>query len=464
MVSSASMPSPTAMSQKLHCAPCVFLVCALCLAVASATGSVVRIAAAASLQAPTSIPVQASSDQALWRVDLHSVGYPLGDSQLQSRRALEEFNTIDFFGDGVVAATFVTQQSVPGAQRRDDPNRVRPYMLHAIFLDTLSGKVLNTIEWPADDPNVGIFPRYGGGFLFFSTEHIVLYSAEGKTIKERPLPQLQAVNAGHIGIAESPSGKTLVIRFQQADATICIHIDTETLDDSEGPCSISRLFSISDSGMAARSDKLYDRPESSPVQPEVVGEVEKSQLDLFGSIQIQEHGKSARKLCDTSGLAGCKVPQFLNNETIVVFDWYTLGMIGDPETVPTQQPKVQMKLAHHEWIDIVGRPVRASSNGHRFVVAINLPPTDLKGKKAAIHAFLGDVPAAYPSHVDVFDLPLGQWIYSLNTKKNGASTHEFQQIWGLALSPSGNKLVIDSGGIVQAYALPPSTKSSSPNQ
>ncbi len=457
------MPSPTAMSQKLHCAPHAFLVCALCLAAAIATGSTSQVVTAASPQAPSSVSQQASSDQALWRVDLHSLGYPPGDSELQSRRALEEFNTIDFVGEGVVAATFITQQSVPGAQRRDDPNRVRPYLLHAIFLDAASGKVLNTIEWPADDPNVGIFPRYGGGFLFFSTEHIVLYSAEEKAIKELLLPQLHAAGAGHIGIAESPSGKTLVVRFQQADSTICIHVDTETLEISEGPCAISRLFSTSDSGMAARSDKYYDRPESSPVQPEVIGAVEKSQLDLFGSIQIQEQGKPARKLCDTSGLAGCKVPQFLNNEMIAVIDWYTLGLIDARDSLLAEPPKVQMKLVHHEWIDVVGRPVRTSSNGKRFAVAINRPPPSLKGKKAAIHAFLGDMPAAYPSHVDVFDLPLGQWIYSLNNKTNGPSSHPFQQIWGLALSPSAEKLVIDSGGVVQAYALPPSTKRPSPN-
>jgi hypothetical protein len=185
---------------------------------------------------------------------------------------------------------------------------------------------------------------------------------------------------------------------------------------------------------------------------------------LFGSVQIQEQGKSARKLCDTSGLAGCKVPQFINNEMIAVFDWYALGLINARETVSTQQPKVQMKLTHHEWIDVVGRPVRTSANGQRFAVAINLPPTDLKGKKAAIHAFLGDVPAAFPSHVDVFDLPQGQWIYSLKNKTSGPSSERLQQIWGLALSPSGDKLVIDSGGVVQAYALPVARKSTAANR
>ncbi len=300
---------------------------------------------------------------------------------------MEEFNTLDFVGEGVLAATFVTQQSVPGAQRRDDPNRVRPYLLHAIFLDAATGKVLNTIEWPADDPNVGIFPRHAGGFLFFSTEHIVICStegcpAEGNPVKELPLPQLQATHVGHIGIAESPNGKSLVVRYQKDDSTTCIHIDTETLEFSEGPCAISRLFSISDSAMAARSDKYYDRPETSPVQPEFIGSVQKSQLDLFGSAQIQEQGKPARKLCDTSSFAACKVPQFLNNEKIVVFDWYALGLINARETIPAEPPKLQMKLTHHEWIDIVGRPVRASANGERFAVAINLPPPSLKGRRA----------------------------------------------------------------------------------
>lgn len=440
-----------------------FAICALYLVIALSAGISSRIAAGASPQlAPTSIPLQALGENPLWRVDLHSMGYPGGDSQLQARRALEEFDTIDFVSEGVLAATFVSQEPVPGTQRRDDPNRVRPYLLHAIFLDAATGKVLNTLEWPADDPNVGIFPRHGGGFLFFSADRIVLYSPDGDPIKELPLPQLQAAHAGHVGIAESPSGKSLVVRYQQADSTICIQIATNTLDISEGPCAVSRLFSISDTGLAQRSDKNYDRPENEPVEPVAVDAVPKTELDVFGSVQIREQGKTARKLCDTSGFAGCKIPQFLNNEMVVVFDWYAIGLTSARESLPPEKPKLQTKLTHREWIDIVGRPVRPSSNGQRFAVAINSPPSGMKEKKGSIHAFLGDVPAAYPSHVDVYDLPLNQWIYSLKNRKDGESL-QFQQIWGLALSPSGVKLAIDSGGVVQVYVLPPEIKNALSN-
>lgn len=117
-------------------------------------------------QPPIALPLQIQSDHSLWQVDLRALGFPSGDSELQSRRALEEFNTVDFLSDSIVATTFVTQQSVPGAQRRDDPNRVRPYVLHAAFLNAANGKALDTLEWPVDEPNAGIFPVNGGASCF----------------------------------------------------------------------------------------------------------------------------------------------------------------------------------------------------------------------------------------------------------------------------------------------------------
>ena len=122
--------------------------------------------------------VQASSDGTDWQVDLHLLGYPAGNPELQWRRGLDQFSTVDFVSDRVVVATFVTQEPVAEVQRRDDPNRVRPYRLHAIFLEVATHKILNRLDWPIDNPNAGIFPRYDGSFLFFSTDRIVLYSAD----------------------------------------------------------------------------------------------------------------------------------------------------------------------------------------------------------------------------------------------------------------------------------------------
>src|SRR5580693_8653377 len=114
-------------------------------------------------QSPKLKITEATADQSLWRVDLRSLGYPSDSSQLQLRRRPEEFNTVDFVSENEIVASFLTQEST-GLQRRNDPNRVRPYTLHALFLEAATGKLLKSLEWPLDNPISGIFPRYDGSF------------------------------------------------------------------------------------------------------------------------------------------------------------------------------------------------------------------------------------------------------------------------------------------------------------
>ena len=146
--------------------------------------------------------VQASSERPLWHVDLQSQGYPANTSDLQRRRGFANFDTIFFLSDTVVATTFVARENIPDLQRRDDPNHVRPYVLQALFLDALTGKVVHTLDWPIENPNAGIFPRVDGGFILFTTEKIVSYSAEWNQIKEIPLSDLHSTTATLGGIAE----------------------------------------------------------------------------------------------------------------------------------------------------------------------------------------------------------------------------------------------------------------------
>src|SRR5580704_1534831 len=188
---------------------CLF--CALCIC------AIVIIPSAAYVSSPQgqstkSKFVHASSDQPVWKVDLHSMGYPPENHLLQWQRGLGSFDTVDFLSDGVVAETFITQEPAASLQRRENANRARPYRLHAIFFDAASGIVLKTLEWLGDDLKMGIFPRYDGSFVFFSTEHLVLYSADWNPVKEVALLQLQEPSAELKEIAESPSGKVLDVR------------------------------------------------------------------------------------------------------------------------------------------------------------------------------------------------------------------------------------------------------------
>jgi hypothetical protein len=396
--------------------------------------------------------VTASADRPLWRVNLQSLGYPSDNSQFQLRRGLDKFNTVDFLSESVVAATFRTREAGPALQRRDDPNRARPYKLHTIFIEAPSGKVLKTMDWPLDNTVGGIFPRSDGSFLFFSTDHIVLYSADWTIVKELSLPQLQGSASALGGIAQSPSGKSLVVQFRRGTSTLCLRIRTDTLDSSESPCEILELFTASDEGVAAPSALPEGNlSEGTPPGPMVLYDVSMpdASSDPPGRIQNPENRNSARALC-----ASCVgMPQFVDNNTIVVYTPMRLSITsrtGNLKYLDTLNPK-------EIWIDELGRPVRSSANGQRFAVAFN---TSLFRVDAptAIRMSTGDMPAAFPDHIDTYDLTTEQWIYTLQIKGT-----RIQQIWGLALSPSGEKLAIDSGGAIQAYALPPKSSAITSN-
>src|SRR5579863_9147914 len=188
------------------------------------------LATAVLAQQPKTKLIHATSDHPLWRVDLKSQGYPPKSDDLQRRRGFANFDTISFLSDNIVAATFITRERIPDLQRRDDPNHVRPYRLHALFLDALTGKTLHTMEWPIDDPNAGIFPRHEGGFLLVTAARIASYSASWEQLKEIALADLHPMTVSLGGIAESPNANSLVIQFLTGTSSLCSRIRTDTLD------------------------------------------------------------------------------------------------------------------------------------------------------------------------------------------------------------------------------------------
>jgi hypothetical protein len=403
------------------------------------------LANTSSAQQPKIKPVHASSDHPLWRVDLHSAGYPENNSDLQRRRGFSNFDTVSFISDNVVAATFVTREEIPNPQRRDDPNHLSPYRLHAILLDALTGQTLRTFDWPVERPGAGIFPRYDGGFLLLTTQQIVSYSADWKQIDELPLSQLLPSNGSLGGIAESPSGKSLVLQFLLDSTALCLKVHTDTLESSETPCSTLDTFTASDDGIVA-PEHLQDGEALREFRP---GGASIEYGVATPAAPTDSHGQSGSPtmivtLCDPC--AG--IPQFINNDTIAVYTPTNIRIMDRAGKIRfTQKFDVATK-----WIDEFGRPIRPSANGQRFAVASNaLKLPAAKDASFAIHVSTGDIPAEFPLDVQIYDLPAAKWIYTLEI-----NPQHLHQIWGLALSPDAEKLAIDSGGTIQIFVLPPS--------
>ena len=392
-------------------------------------------------------PIVASSDHPRWRVDLHPLGYPQNNPDLQRRRGFANFDTISFVGEDIVAATFVTREDIPAPQRREDSRHISPYRLHAVFLDALTGKTLRTLDWPVERPSAGIFPRHDGGFLLLTTDRIVSYSADGVQIDELSLAELPPSSASLGGIAESPSGKSLVLQFLMDSTAFCLSVHTDTLESSETPCSALDTFTAADDGIIA-PEKLPDgaalrefRPGGASIEYGIA--IPKSPAE---SRSLSRDPSIVVTLCNPC----VGIPQFINNDMIAVYTPTNIQLMERGGKVRfTQTFDVANK-----WIDEFGRPVRSSANGQRFAVASNaLHLRGVKDESFAIHVSTGDIPAEFPLDVQVYDLTAAQWIYTLQINAD-----HLPRIWGLALSPDGNRLAIDSGGAIQIYSLPQSTR------
>jgi len=364
---------------------------------------------------------------------------------LQRRRGLLDFNTLDFVSETVEVATFITQEPAHDLRARDTANPA-PYTLHAVFLDAASGKIMKTLEWPVPDSSAGIFSRYDGTFLFFSTERIVLYSADWQPVKELPLPQLRAPHASLIGIAESPTGKTLVIYFRNDQSRSCIRVDTGKSEGSEEPCAMGLEFAVSDEGIAAHKGR--DTKKEIDSGPQFEPDVVPARPFPDSAILIRaKAGESAYTLCEAPepSPSYCVTPQFITDQLIALFGDQELA-VSDLKGRATVVFKQIPYPPDNQWIDHGGRPVRPSADGQRFALALN--EFFFQGP-GTLFSSASELPAEYPDRIQVYDVRANNWIYVLsNTKK------QFSKIWGLAISPSGSRLAVDSGGMIQTYILP----------
>jgi hypothetical protein len=418
----------------------VFFICAITL----------FLAATCVAQKPKIKVVNASSDHPLWRVDLQSLGYPPNNPDLQRSRNFANFDTISFVAENIVAATFITREFVPDLQRRDDPNHLLPYRLHAIFFDATTGKVVHALDWPTETPSAGIFPRAAGGFVLLTSDRIVSYSDSWAQIKALPYSELTSPGTSVDGIAESPTNKSVVIQFLRGNTALCLIVRTDSLESSPTPCGTLDVFTASDNGIVAPEKLPGAGPfrEGGRMQGAYV-QYGVTMPDAPAGTPVQVLSPDQASTIRTECNACVGMAQFINNDTMAIYAPTYVSLVDRTGKVGF----TQHFYLEYKWIDEFGRPVRASADGQRFAIASNMPP-DLVNKQhvLGLHMSTGDIPAEFPLDIEVYDLPAAQWIYTLQINAD-----HFQKLWGFALSPSGQKLALDSGGVIYAFALPPST-------
>jgi hypothetical protein len=312
----------------------------------------------------------------------------------------------------------------------------------------------------------------------FTTEKIISYSAEWNQLKELSLSDLHSLTADLGGIAESPTNKSLVVQFLYANSALCLDIPTDTLKFSPRSCGTLEVFTASDNGIVA-PEKLpggKELHESGPSGAFIQYGVAMPDAPPESTIRVlnPDQARTARTIC--SPCVG--IPQFVSDDLLVMYSPTYMGIVDRAGKVRFTQdfsPTV-------EWVDELGRPVRPSANGMRVAIATNksdfspaspfaggnvnisqnnpnasgdeqraetIKARARSGGATAVHMSTGDIPAEFPLDVQVYDVAAAQWVYTLEIK-----SEHLHQIWGLALSPNGNNLAVDSGGVIQIFALP----------
>ena len=234
-----------------------------------------------------------------------------------------------------------------------------------------------------------------------------------------------------MGLAAAPGGKFLMVLYNKGGTSHCLWIPTDTLESADGPCAMPEKFTISDSETA------------------IQGESEKkssvSQV-LIGNRETPWH-----MLCNTKLVDTCRVPKFLNNVTLAVYDRTGLALVGVDGTVLLRK--------HYDavdgWLYFPFSPIRGSASGRRFALILNHTPTDTPMRRSVLagrttYSYDVDpVPGPFPDRIEVYDLASHAWIYTVRNKAG-----ILKKILGLALSPGGEHMAMDSGGVIRCYGLP----------
>jgi hypothetical protein len=374
-------------------------------------------------------PVSAKPDQFIWSASLHKFGLTPGKDTLHHLPEYARYGALFFLDDKTLVATFVIKQEVPGLQRRNDPNLVTPYKLHAILFDAASGKVIKELGWGSMGPDVGFAGRSDGNLLIISYDRVVVVSRENEFLMDIKLPAPSIDNDALQRYRISPTGNTVVIQYGNQITTECVTVHTLAGTSSLDRCEMTADSAVSDNGMAV--SRFYGKGGPGP------------------EVWIRNFDEPFQLLCHAP--SGCGSLSFVNNETLLMYNRSEISL-----TKATGETLFHQKLdtfAGYGFFD--PRPIRSSANGRRFGVLVANGQANMPILMSGLYVINIDAPA---SRLQVYDTAAHAWVFVLQNK-DGLLKFDLC----FAFSPSGELMALVINGVLRVYALPPAGSADVPH-
>jgi len=143
-----------------------------------------------------------------------------------------------FTDANVLAAYFVIHQPASKLSRREQPRASDPFQLRAVFLDTATGSLQHTQDWPTD-PNMDseLLPTYDGKFIARAGDRLTLYSPAFEPLREFTLPwrfpwkgNTERKNKWW-DVRTSPTGRFLFLNDRAFEESHWFRLDSDTFEE-----------------------------------------------------------------------------------------------------------------------------------------------------------------------------------------------------------------------------------------
>jgi hypothetical protein len=348
-----------------------------------------------------------------WTLDLKTLGYPTHPNRAYMERFGIEIPKLAFADSDHLVLTFLSADPVDPPVGPDGA-RSLALNLHAIVLDSKSGKTQFKRDWPNPNMNDGVVASHNARIVIHRGDLLTLLTTSLEFVKELDISPTRRPSVGGISrLFTSPTGRFVLLDSLRNNGWGFAWIDTENLQTIRTFFDQILTLSISDEEIVAWGST------KSEVDVLVIGKPEEARR----IIPIPRHHPSEVR--------------FINSDCLAIMDGNaSIRLVrGDGTPIETIKPPARY---------FFGRAT-PSADGKRFVFTGSSYWNDL------------ETPSSYKQHesvmrVMVYDLPTHQFICNLKVGHSGRN-----ESFPLALSPDGSLLAFFDGAILKVYRLPPAS-------